>query len=140
MQKLTPAHSLSTRVSFGDCDPAGIVFYPNILAWFDRAFHDWLWSFGGHDALCARLGAVGIGLMDVSARFHRPLRNGDVLTIGLTVEDWGAKTVRLAYELRAADALSATGTETRGLFVRNQTGIVAASLDSLRKTLESHEK
>jgi acyl-CoA thioesterase FadM len=32
------AHRSSFEVQFGDCDPAGIVFYPNYLAWFDAAF------------------------------------------------------------------------------------------------------
>ena len=27
------------EVKFGDCDPAGIVFYPNFYRWFDEAVH-----------------------------------------------------------------------------------------------------
>ena len=126
------------RVSFGDCDPAGIVFYPNILAWFDRTFHDWLWEFGGHEALCERLGAVGIGLMEVSARFLRPMRNGDELIVDLVIEEWREKTIVIAYEIRSGGALTATGRETRGLFARSATGMIAAELDSLREVLESH--
>ena len=135
-----PKHRFSTRVSFGDCDPAGIVFYPNILAWLDRTFHDWLWEFGGHYALCERLGAVGIGLMEVSARFIRPMKDGDKLTVDLTVEEWREKAVRLGYEVRSGESLMATGRETRGLFARGETGRIAAKLDSLREVLDNHEK
>ena len=135
-----PTHRFSTRVSFGDCDPAGIVFYPNILAWLDRTFHDWLWAFGGHDALCEQLGALGIGLMDVSARFRRPAKNGDILTIDLAVEEWREKAVRLAYEVRSGEQLIATGCETRGLFARGETGMIAAKIAPLRNIIDCHEE
>lgn len=133
-------HSVSLRVSFGDCDPAGIAYYPNILGWLDRAFHDWLRRFGGHAALCRRLDAVGIGLMDVSARFLRPIADGDLLAVELTVEEWREKSLRLAYEIRCEGALMACGQETRGLFARGTAGMMAARLDPLRRILEGHEK
>lgn len=135
-----PNYRFSTRVSFGDCDPAGIVFYPNILAWLDRTFHDWLWKFGGHDALCKRLGAVGMGLMEVSARFLRPMRNGDDLTIDLAIEEWRGKSVTITYEIRSGENLMATGRETRGLFAQGEAGMIVASLDSLRDVLEDNEE
>jgi len=133
-----PIHRISVRVSFGDCDPAGIAYYPNILSWLDRAFHDWLWGFGGHDALCRKLDAVGIGLMDVSARFVRPIRNGDDLTVALTIENWQTKAVAIDYEVRAGDRLMATGRETRGLFAKTKAGMIATQLAPLRAILENH--
>jgi len=63
---------LKQRVFFGDCDPAGIVFYPNIFSWFDRAFHMLLDPLGGHAAVCKRLDALGMGVMDAKAQFRRP--------------------------------------------------------------------
>ncbi|MCR9121652.1 MAG: acyl-CoA thioesterase [Phyllobacteriaceae bacterium] len=131
-----PIHRFPVRVSFGDCDPAGIAYYPNILSWLDRAFHDWLWGFSGHDALCHKLDAVGIGLMDVSAKFVRPIRNGDDLTVTLTIERWQAKALVLAYEIRAGDRLMATGRETRGLFAKAKAGMIAADMQTLRAILE----
>ncbi|AUW47577.1 hypothetical protein CUJ84_pRLN3000465 (plasmid) [Rhizobium leguminosarum] len=41
------------------------MLYPNYFAWFDRAFHSWLRPHGGHGALVTRLGAIGLGLMQV---------------------------------------------------------------------------
>ncbi len=132
-------HTFAMRVSFGDCDPAGIVFYPNIFAWLDRTFHDWLWEFGGHEDVCGRLGALGLGLMDVSAKFHRPMRNGDELRVCLTVEEWGPKALKLVYEIYSGETLTATGRETRGVFVLGENGISAARLDKLRELLDARE-
>lgn len=132
------AHSLDYSVSFGDCDPAGIVFYPNVYAWFDRTFHDWLWRFGGHAVLCQRLGAIGLGLMEASAQFRRPMRNGDLLSLTLSVEEWGRKTLRLAYEGRVGGQITVVGTEVRGLFKLGDTGMVAAEIKALREIVEAN--
>ncbi len=132
-------HSIELRVSFGDCDPAGIAFYPNFYSWFDRTFHDWLWTFGGHDALCRRVGAIGMGLMDASARFFRPVKNGDRLTVSLAVEEWQSRALKLSYEVRVGETLMATGRETRGLFVQTENGMIAGTLDQIRELTDSND-
>ena len=129
-------HDLEYSVSFGDCDPAGIVFYPNVYAWFDRTFHDWLRQFGGHRALCDKLGATGLGLFEASARFHRPMRDGDRLSLQLTVKEWGRKSVHLAYEGRVAGDVTLVGSEVRGLFKSAGGAMVAAEIDVLRELVE----
>lgn len=118
-----PTHILSQPVSFGDCDPAGIVFYPRFFAWFDRCFHDWLRGYGGHAALCARLGAVGIGLISVDAAFRSPARDGDLLEVAMEIRRWGGRSLTLDYTLRCGARLVATGTEVRGLFLRAEGGV-----------------
>ncbi len=131
-------HRLDFSVSFGDCDPAGIVFYPNVYAWFDRTFHDWLRRFGGHGALCRDLDAVGLGLMEANARFRRPMCDGDVLSLTLSIEDWGRKTLHLSYEGRVGEHVTVAGSEVRGLFRRSGDGIVAGEMEPLRKLVDGH--
>ena len=125
-------HSLSYTVTFGDCDPAGIVFYPNIYGWFDRCFHDWLAGFGGHAAVCARLGAVGVGLMQADARFRRPMRPNDRIAVAMTIADWGRKALTLQYEVTLNGEVTATGTEVRGLFKPAEGGLTAGDMAELR--------
>ncbi|MCX2721179.1 acyl-CoA thioesterase [Roseibium salinum] len=129
-------HLLDYPVTFGDCDPAGIVFYPNVYAWFDRTFHDWLRRFGGHEALCRELGAVGLGLLEANARFRRPMRDGDIVSLTLSIESWGRKALHLSYEGRVGDNMTVAGTEVRGLFKPSGDGMVAGELDALRKLVE----
>lgn len=125
-------HRYTIPVTFGDCDPAGIVYYPNILRWVDGAFHDWLRQFGGHAEICARLGSIGAGLMDVQARFRSPLRDGDRLVITLGGVDWGRRNLTAHYAGHVGDRLAFEATEVRGLFVRGEGGITAAPMDALR--------
>ena len=136
---MSTTHSLRHRVTFGDCDPAGIVFYPHVYAWFDRAFHDFLRAFGGHAALCARLNASGLGLVEASARFLRPLRDGDEMTIALTLESFGRKTVSLAYRIDVRGEIVLEGREVRALLRRSGDGIVAAEIQELKALWQAHE-
>jgi acyl-CoA thioester hydrolase len=34
-------HKLDFRLSYGDCDPAGIVYYAAYYQWFERVFNEW---------------------------------------------------------------------------------------------------
>jgi 4-hydroxybenzoyl-CoA thioesterase len=135
---MTVVHRWSQSITFGDCDPAGIVFYPNYFAWFDRTFHDWLRTFGGHAAICNSLGALGLGLMEVNAKFRAPLRDGDTLDLKLSIEAWDRKALRLTYEGDVNGKSAVLGSEVRGLFKTSPTGIMAADMQELRAYLESH--
>jgi len=123
-------------VSFGDCDPAGIVYYPNIFRWLDATFHVQLRPFGGHGAVCAQLGSVGLGLVDVSAQFRSPLRDGDHLTILPRFAQWGRKTLTLEYEGKVGERLAFTGQEVRCVFKTGPTEIFAGKTAELMALLE----
>ena len=138
-ENMATTHSLLHLVTFGDCDPAGIVFYPHVYAWFDRAFHDFLRGFGGHAALCARLNGIGLGLVEASARFLRPLRDGDEMTIILTVESFGRKTVSLVYRIAVQGEIAVEGREVRALLRRSGDAIVAADIEELKALWQAHE-
>lgn len=127
----------NTQVTFGDCDPAGIVFYPNTFRWMDAAFHNFLRPFGGHEELCSKLQSIGIGLVDVSAQFSSPLRDGDKLSIDILNIDWGNKTIILTYEGRVGERHAFYGKEVRCLFIRPKKDIIASNSIELRKILEN---
>jgi 4-hydroxybenzoyl-CoA thioesterase len=131
-------HRWSQPITFGDCDPAGIVFYPNYFAWFDRTFHDWLRQFGGHTNICTSLGSLGLGLMEVSAKFRAPCKDGDTLDLHLTIEAWDRKALRLSYEGQIAGRTAVIGQEVRGLFKTSPTGIMAGDMQELKAYLTTH--
>lgn len=132
-----PDFALDVQISFGHCDPAGIVFYPNYFRWFDRCFHSFLLTrAGGHRSLCKRLGAVGIGLMDVSARFTSPAFDGDLMSLRMTIGDWGAKTLNLKYEGIIGDRTVVLGSELRGMFLMQDGKLRGGEMAPLRAILE----
>ena len=34
-------HEIEFRLSYGDCDPAGIVYFAAYYPWFDRTYNEW---------------------------------------------------------------------------------------------------
>lgn len=125
-----------TQITFGDCDPAGIVYYPNTFRWMDASFHNLLRPFGGHATLCSTLGSVGVGLIDASAKFKSPLRDGDDLSIYATISDWGKKAVTIAYQGQVGERCAFTGSEVRCLFTRNESGMIAGDMTKLHDIME----
>lgn len=131
-RNLSQNHTASYRVSFGDCDPAGIAYYPNIFRWIDTTFHDWLRGFGGHAQICTELGATGLGLMDAQARFRSPLQDGDALVVSMTVKEWGPRSFTLSYEGHVGDRLAFQAQEIRGVFIAQDGRLSAAPTSALQ--------
>ncbi len=123
------------QVSFGDCDPAGIVFYPNIFRWMDASFHHFLSKYGGHAKVCKNLNALGLGLIKASSEFKSPLKDGDQLDIHMSFEDWTNKTYGVKYIGRVGDRVAFEGREVRALFELGEKGIRAANVEALQKLL-----
>jgi len=124
-------------VTFGDCDPAGIVFYPNYFRWMDATFHRLLQDkAGGHAALCRKLGAVGIGLMDAGLNFRVPVRPGQRLQFRLSRIDWGDRSLTLRYSADLEGRTALEGHEKRGIFVVQEGRMFASGTEPLRGLLE----
>ena len=103
------------RIEWGDCDPAGIVYYPRYFAIFDastcalieRALGmtkpDYLkaYDFAGHP------------LVNAHSRFLIPTRFGDDVTIETTVAELRRSSFDLRHRLTKNGALAVEGFETR---------------------------
>jgi YbgC/YbaW family acyl-CoA thioester hydrolase len=106
---------VAISVGWGDCDPAGIAFYPTIFSWIDR----------GGRAVLRRLGVTrdqelsGAGpiypILAAEARFLAPIRLDDVIEVQAVISDVGRTSFNLAYVLRRpSDGVRvATGSERR---------------------------
>ena len=124
-------------VSFGDCDPAGIVYYPNFFRWMDGTFHAYLKARSeGHKAICEEIGARGLGLMDAKMTFRSPAADGDVVRYAMTEIAWSGKSFDIVYEVTSAGRLVLEGFERRGVFVDRNGRLAAGSTAPLRSLLE----
>ena len=124
------------EVEFGDCDPAGIVFYPRFFAWFDATFQRWLRASDIDQAsIRSRFDAVGTGLIDARASFKAPVRPGDRLTVSLISLAWQDRVLTVGYEGRVGGKTVIEGEEMRGMFVERDGRLRLAPLDGLRDLL-----
>jgi 4-hydroxybenzoyl-CoA thioesterase len=101
-------------VEWGQCDPAGIVFYPRYLEWFDECTTA-LFSQAGvptHTLFKAH-GVIGIPLVDVKVRFLVPSAFGDELVARSSVLEWRKSSFLVRHQFFKGDALAVEGVETR---------------------------
>lgn len=98
---------------WGDCDPAGIVFYPRYFGWMDAGFQALLRARGlSQQTLRERFGTV-TPLVEVGASFRGPVRPGDALTVAIDVEAWEERRFRVSYAFDAGESVVAEGFEVR---------------------------
>jgi 4-hydroxybenzoyl-CoA thioesterase len=102
-------------IEWGDCDPAGIVFFPNYLKYFDAATNALFLSALGLNKyeMIQKYGIAGIPLVDVGARFFIPSVFGEVVTVESTVAEIKRSSFRMQHRLLKGEALAVEGFETR---------------------------
>ena len=96
------------RVEFGDCDPAGIVWFPNFFRWIDAASRHFFVSCGvppWHE-LERRTGVMGTPLVDTQARFVKSASYGDELDVHTSIAEWRGKSFVQAHRvMRGGDLI-----------------------------------
>jgi 4-hydroxybenzoyl-CoA thioesterase len=114
------------NVQFGDCDPAGIVFFPNFLRWMDAASLAFFMECGVPPwrELVKTRGIVGTPLLEINTKFYKTVTYGETITIATHVEEWRDKVIvqlhrvtRAASTPGGAEDLICEGREVRA-FVR----------------------
>ncbi len=110
------------KVHFGDCDPAGIVFFPNFSRWMDESSLNFFMQCGVPPwrELVKTRGIVGTPLLEIHTRFLRTATYGETLHIHTSVLEWRDKVFIQKHEVKRGDTLLCDGRETRAFVVRPQ--------------------
>ena len=107
-------NQIEFRANWGDCDAAGIIFYPNYFRWFDECTQALLRSVGlDQRSLRDEFGIVGTAAVDASARFTSPVSHGDVLRATSFVERWGTSSFTVYHRIDRGVELAVEGREVR---------------------------
>lgn len=114
-------HIHRVDVCFGDCDPAGIVFFPNFSKWMDSSSLAFFMACGVPPwrELARTRGIVGTPLLEIHTRFLKPATYGETIEVHTTVEEWAIKTFRHRHVVRRGDEVLCEGTEVRAFVVRD---------------------
>jgi 4-hydroxybenzoyl-CoA thioesterase len=106
--------STQITVNFGDTDPAGLVYFPNIFHYCHIAMERFFEEVCGvsYSKLIAEQ-QLGFPTAKIDAEFTTPLRYGDVIDIEVAVSEIGNKSLSLSYQ------------------VKNREGVVCAELSQV---------
>jgi 4-hydroxybenzoyl-CoA thioesterase len=118
MSKTTNMH---VEIRFGDCDPAGIVFFPRYHRWMDASSLHFFMTCGvpPWHVLEQTTGIIGTPLLEHQARFVKSATYGERLTISTHVEAWNRKTFVQKHVVTRGDDLICESVETRIFCVRD---------------------
>jgi 4-hydroxybenzoyl-CoA thioesterase len=92
-------------IRFSDCDPAGIVFYPQYFVMFNGLVEDWFTEGLGipyRDLIMGR--RLGLPTVRLEADFTAVSRMGDTVALELGVERLGRSSLALALRCLGANA------------------------------------
>lgn len=101
-------------IEWGDCDPAGIVYYPRYFVMFDNATVA-LFAAAGlpkHEMVKAH-DAVGFPMVDTGATFHIPSKWGETISIESEISRWGRSSFDVKHRVLKGAALAIEAWETR---------------------------
>jgi 4-hydroxybenzoyl-CoA thioesterase len=115
---------ISTRtisIQWGDCDPAGIVFYPRYFEWFDACTAALFAAAGvSNTAMHKTWGILGIPMVDTRAKFFIPSKFEDELTVESTVLEFRRSSFDVHHRMMKNGELAVEGFETRVWTIRDR--------------------
>ena len=91
-------------IRFSDCDPAGIVFYPQYFVMFNGLLEDWI-----SDGLAVGFGSliverrIGLPTVRLEVDFSAVSRMGDQVVLSLAVERLGRRSLTLALRCESGE-------------------------------------
>ncbi|HEY6127621.1 MAG TPA: thioesterase family protein [Candidatus Acidoferrum sp.] len=108
------------HVEWGDCDPAGIVYYPRFFEYFDACTNALFEKAGFRKAqMLKTYGLLGIPMIDTRAQFYAPASFGETVMVETRIVEWGRSSFKVEHRLYKEEVLAAECAEKRVWTVRD---------------------
>lgn len=102
------------RIQWGECDPAGIVYFPQYFVIFDESTAALFEAAGLQKrAMMTHYEFVGMPAVDVHAKFYIPSLYGDDVEIESSIAKWGRSSFEVRHRLLKDAKLAVEGFEKR---------------------------
>ena len=122
------------RVRYGECDPQGVVFNANWLAYFDVVVTElWRELIGDYSAMIEH--GADMVVAEAGIRFRGPARFDDVVVFELSVSRLGATALTTRIDARV-DGRPAVEGEMRHVFVEPGTNTKRPMPENIRNALQ----
>ena len=117
------------KVEWGDCDPYGIVFYPNFYKWMDSA----QWNYFNKikypiSKLEKEYGIVGLPLLHTEANYLKACYRENILHIETSLIKITKSTLKLQHIIKRKKEIVCHGSETRIWARRNKNSIISSPI------------
>lgn len=107
-------HAVEVPVTWGDVDPAKIVFHPRYFHWIDYACQQWLKAVGRAPLRLAEEENIHLLIVEAHASFRRPSYYDDILRLEVSPGEVSRKVFTLEVKIfRNGSELVAEGYQKR---------------------------
>jgi len=136
-------HRRKLRIEWGDCDPAGIVYFPRYFQHFDSSTVALFEKATGLKKIemTGKHGMAGIPMVNIRARFIIPSRYGDDVEIESQITEFRRSSFDVQHRLLRGKELAVECFETRVWTVRDEEspgGLKSAAIpDAVRAAFKS---
>ncbi len=126
-------------MEWGDCDPAGIVYFPRYLEYGDSCTHALFERVGlPKPRMQEKYGIVGIPIVDVHVRFLLPSSYSETLSVESSITEWGRSSFTVNHRFLRGRELAVEISEKRVWSARAADG--SGRLESKEVPAEVKEK
>jgi 4-hydroxybenzoyl-CoA thioesterase len=125
----------SIILGFGDCDPAGVIFYPRVFALAHAALEEFLAVKVGREAWFASP-SHAFPVRQAEAEFHAPMRPGEMFRLAVAVEKVGGTSIAFAVEFLNSDGRVAARVRSVHVALDRDSGKPAPIPGKIRSALE----
>ncbi len=85
---------------FGDCDPAGIAYFPFYFHFLNGVHEEWWISLGFPWRILIQERRIGLPTAQLDTKFRAPGFMGDVMNFSLEIVTIGTRSMTLEYEVK----------------------------------------
>lgn len=102
------------KVEWGDCDPYGIVFYPNFYKWMDNSQWNYFKKINQSISKLEKLYNIkGLPLLHTEAKFLSACFREDLLNVETSLVKITNSTIKLQHIIKRKNEIVCTGAEIR---------------------------
>lgn len=123
---MTP-FTTTRRVEFGDTDMAGIMHFANFFRFMEAAETDFLIARGLTVSGADAAGKYGFPRVSAACDYQRPARFADLLTIAVTLEKIGRKSVTYRFDFTNACGEALAAGRITAVFCRTTAGVLESA-------------
>jgi YbgC/YbaW family acyl-CoA thioester hydrolase len=108
------------RINFFDCDPAGIFFFARVYELCHSAYEEMIESFKLEEDYWTNENFI-VPILKSEASYHKPVKYGESVTVGISVSSLRESSFELNYELKNGNDELCTKVKTVHIFIDRKT-------------------
>jgi YbgC/YbaW family acyl-CoA thioester hydrolase len=125
------------RITFYDCDPAGIFFFARVYELSHAAYEEMIESFNLKEDYWTNENFI-VPIIKSEASYHKPVKYGDHVTVEISVSNLRASSFELVYEIKNNKDEICTKVKTIHVFVDKKTWTKTEIAEEVKNGFAKH--